>query len=208
MHEKAFATRRAAGHHGDKPPSSVAVNEQKIFPRHPFWDYSLELYGKPGVEAACLTLQDEFDLDVNLILFCLWAGSEGPGELTAEELAECIARGGQWQREVVYRLRHIRRTLKTNELGATPDLVEIFRPRAQRLELAAEHVQQLLLAGIVPAQRGTTSSGAAIDNLIRYFAEAGLATDGDAKPSVLVILNSAFPDADPDNIDKQWTLGN
>ena len=188
-----------------KPQSQVPVTEQKKFPSHPFWDYSLHLYGQPGVEDACLTLQDEFDLDVNIVLFCLWTGSEGPGQLTTAELAECIARGGQWQREVVQRLRYIRRTLKREELGATPELVEVFRPRAQRLELAAEHAQQLLLASITPAKRGNTDSGAAIKNLRAYFEETGLANDGTAGNAVMLILQSAFPDMEPAKLKTQWS---
>jgi uncharacterized protein (TIGR02444 family) len=187
------------------PLPQVPVTEQKEFPSHPFWDFSLHLYGRPGVEDACLSLQDEFDLDVNIVLFCLWTGSEGPGQLTTAELAECIARGGQWQREVVQRLRYIRRTLKREELGATPELVEVFRPRAQRLELAAEHAQQLLLASIIPAKRGATGSDAAVINLHAYFDETGLASDGTARSAVLLILQEAFPDKDPTHLEAQWS---
>ena len=181
------------------------MNEEKKFPSHPFWNYSLHLYGQPGLEEAFLTLQDEFDLDVNIVLFCLWAGSEGPGQFTAAELTEIVARGGQWQREVVQRLRYIRRTLKRDELGATAELVAVFRPRAQKLELDAEHTQQLLLAGIVPASRGPTNSKAAIDNLSAYFEEMGLATDGNARNSVMIILKSAFPETDPADLETQWS---
>jgi uncharacterized protein (TIGR02444 family) len=181
------------------------VNEQKKFPSHPFWDYSLQLYGLPGVEEACLTLQDEFDLDVNIVLFCLWSGAEGPGQLTAAEISECIARGGRWQREVVQRLRYIRRTLKQDELGATPELVEVFRPRAQRLELAAEHVQQLLLAGIVPNTRGATGSNVAVKNLRAYFDETGLAAEGNAQEAMLIILQNAFSEMALTDIETLWS---
>jgi uncharacterized protein (TIGR02444 family) len=180
------------------------VTEQDKFPSHPFWDYSLQLYASPGVEEACLVLQDEFDLDVNIVLFCLWSGTEGPGQLTAAEITECIARGGRWQREVVRRLRYIRRTLKRDALGATPGLVEVFRPRAQKLELAAEHVQQLLLAGMVPETRGATGSHIAVWNLRAYFNETGLAAAGNAQDAVLVILQNAFSEMAAADIEALW----
>jgi uncharacterized protein (TIGR02444 family) len=181
------------------------VSEQRKFPPHPFWDYSLRLYGMPGVEEACLVLQDEFDLDVNIVLFCLWSGAAGPGRLTADEMAECISRGGRWQREVVQRLRYIRRTLKHDELGASPELVETFRPRAQKLELSAEHVQQLLLAGIVPDKRGVIGSDIAVSNLRAYFDEAGLAADGNAQDAMLIILRNAFADMPAPDVDALWS---
>jgi uncharacterized protein (TIGR02444 family) len=181
------------------------VSQEKKFPPHPFWDYSLQLYRRPGVEKACLVLQDEFDLDVNIVLFCLWAGAEGPGQLTSAEITECIARGGRWQREVVQRLRFIRRTLKQDELGATPELVEVFRPRAQKLELAAEHVQQLLLADIVPHTRGAANGGIAVSNLRAYFNEVGLAADGNAREAMLIILRNAFAEMDAEDIETLWS---
>ncbi len=35
-----------------------------------FWGFSLAVYGADAVEPECLTMQDEFGLDVNLILLC------------------------------------------------------------------------------------------------------------------------------------------
>jgi uncharacterized protein (TIGR02444 family) len=177
------------------------------FPEHPFWNYSLALYRKDGVERACLALQDEFGLDANLVLFCLWAGVEGPGELTAEELNECMARGGQWQREVVQRLRFIRRTLKHDNLGATDKLAKALRPDVQSLELSAEHVEQLLLASVVPLERGERSPAAGIKNTGAYFDVAGVSRAGEAKAAIMIILAAALPPLPTDVLAEQWANG-
>jgi len=42
-----------------------------------FWRFSLDAYGRPGVAAACLDLQDRHGCDVNLILYALWLGRAG-----------------------------------------------------------------------------------------------------------------------------------
>ncbi len=34
---------------------------------HPFWNFSLEVYGGEGVARACLELQDRRGVDVNLL---------------------------------------------------------------------------------------------------------------------------------------------
>src|SRR5262249_40267230 len=39
-----------------------------------FWNFSLKVYGRPGVAAACIALQDGLGLDVNLLLYCCWHG--------------------------------------------------------------------------------------------------------------------------------------
>lgn len=38
-----------------------------------FWNFSLTLYAQPGVMENCLMLQDDFHLNVNMILFCCFA---------------------------------------------------------------------------------------------------------------------------------------
>ena len=42
-----------------------------------FWRFSLELYARDGVPAACLALQDREGADVNLVLLALWLGESG-----------------------------------------------------------------------------------------------------------------------------------
>ena len=40
-----------------------------------FWDFSVRTYGVPGVSQACLALQDERGVDVNMLLYCIWIGA-------------------------------------------------------------------------------------------------------------------------------------
>ena len=40
-------------------------------------DYSLKVYADPATARTCLELQNQFGLDVNLLLFCLYAGHHG-----------------------------------------------------------------------------------------------------------------------------------
>ena len=42
------------------------------FPENPFWDFSVEVHQKSGVHEACLSLQRDYTLDVNLLFFCCW----------------------------------------------------------------------------------------------------------------------------------------
>ena len=41
----------------------------------PFWQFSLAFYRQPGVADACIRLQEEAGVDVNLLLFLLWQAS-------------------------------------------------------------------------------------------------------------------------------------
>ena len=55
----------------------MGVSEQKSSMDKRFWDFSLNIYGVPGVAPACLRCQDEAGADVNLILFLLWRAAAG-----------------------------------------------------------------------------------------------------------------------------------
>ena len=56
------------------------------------WDFSLETYRRPGVEEACLKLQDELGADVNMLFYCCWRG-----EFVAGEMGALLAELAPWQ---------------------------------------------------------------------------------------------------------------
>lgn len=108
---------------------------------NPFWRFSLETYAKPGVAPACLALQDQSDLDVNLLLFCCWAARCGRA-LSQGDLERLEQVSSPWRRNVVVPLRELRRWLKSRETEAQ---VASFRAGIKRQELEAERLQQVEL---------------------------------------------------------------
>ena len=65
----------------------------------PFWDFSVAVYGASAVEGECLTLQDQFGIDVNLILLCAFVGAAHGVALTPDDIASARApRGAVAQR--------------------------------------------------------------------------------------------------------------
>ena len=47
----------------------------------PFWRFSLQFYRLPKVADACIALQEEAGVDVNLLLFLLWQAQPAPPAL-------------------------------------------------------------------------------------------------------------------------------
>ena len=43
---------------------------------NPFWTFSLGYYRGAGVSEACLELQDDCGVDVNVVLFLLWQATQ------------------------------------------------------------------------------------------------------------------------------------
>jgi uncharacterized protein (TIGR02444 family) len=182
------------------------MTDDASFPAHPFWNYSLVTYAKPGVADACILLQDEFGLNVNLLLVCLWSGAEGPGRLASERIRECINGTRDWQERVVKPLRAVRRYSKSEPTAIPDTLRKIFRPDLLAVELDAEHVEQLAIAEIVkPAtdkKSATTDRSSqqrcydAIQNLLAYLAIEDVVLEEHVSRSLLIIVGAAFPEAD------------
>lgn len=155
------------------------------FPGHPFWDFSLALYGRPGVAAACLRLQDRLELDVNLLLAGCWVASSGGGRMGAVDWRRLTDATADWRMAVVAPLRGARRRMKDAGFPGMPDdLTDALRRRVKALELDAEHAQQLAIAGLIALSPDAGRTGAArrsdaIANMTGYVASAG-ARVGDA----------------------------
>ncbi len=113
----------------------------------PFWDFSIAVYGANAVQDECLNLQDQFGLDVNLLLLCAFLGAVHGVTLTSDDIASARQEVGQWHDEIVRPLRAARRSLKTIELqdtAATKAAMQL-RTQVKAAELEAERIEQTIL---------------------------------------------------------------
>ena len=107
----------------------------------PFWRFSLRFYRQPAVADACIALQEEAGVDVNLLLFLLWHATHKRA-LAAAEVAALEQRIGAWRDMTVVPLRALRRALKSPPALVAPATAELFRTRIKAAELEAERLQQ------------------------------------------------------------------
>lgn len=169
------------------------------FPPSDFWDFSVALYGKPGVASACLALQERHGVDVNVLMFCLWLAASGRGPVPAERLGEAFAAAAAWHAEIVRNLRALRKRLKTPVGTADPALAQALRARIQKIEIDAEHVEQLALAAApaaaAPARGGLdagTKASHAAAHVAIYFAGAGAGPGAEDMAALRTIFAAAF----------------
>lgn len=111
-----------------------------------FWDFSMQLYKQEGVADACLSLQDKFNIDVNLILFCYWYGYSF-GEIERPLLQQIIKFSTKWRDSVVQPLRNVRVWMKQNTDRTAQ--FDHLRQKIKVNELAAEKYQQELIESLV-----------------------------------------------------------
>jgi uncharacterized protein (TIGR02444 family) len=138
----------------------------------PFWRFSLRFYRLPKVADACIALQEEAGVDVNLFLFLLWQASS-KRSLSLIEVGEIEGRIGAWRDATVIPLRSVRRALKSPPALVEPATAEAFRTRIKAVELEAERLQQEAmyeLARSTPLGREAASADEAARNNVAVYA--------------------------------------
>ena len=138
-----------------------------------FWRFSLRFYALPDVAPACLQLQDEADVDVNLMLFLLFLAENGRA-ITRDDVARLDASVAPWRAEVVEPLRALRRRLKSG-VGDVPTATsDGLRTMVKKIELEAERLEQGRLENAAPnLGKPAPRSEAARINLAAYEAYLG-----------------------------------
>lgn len=125
----------------------------------PFWTFSLGYYRGAGVSEACLELQDNCGVDVNVVLFLLWMASQRR-RLPADEVKGLAERVRPWQVDVIGPIRALRRRLKTDPPLVDKGSAELFRTRVKAVELEAERLQQEAMYALAAGLRSEPANSA------------------------------------------------
>jgi len=134
----------------------------------PFWRFSLQFYRAPNVADACIALQEEAGVDVNLLLFLLWHARQRR-RLTVAEVAALEEKIAPWRDVTVIPLRSVRRALKSPPALVEASTAEAFRNRIKAVELEAERLQQEAMYALAPlGVQGDNADEAARANVAAY----------------------------------------
>jgi uncharacterized protein (TIGR02444 family) len=137
----------------------------------PFWRFSLVFYRQSGVADACIRLQDEKKVDVNLLLFLLWQALLGR-VLSDTQVEELERRVAPWRDVTVIPLRTVRRALKPAPSLLPATAAELFRTKIKAVELEAERLQQEAMYELARSAtfgcKTASIEGAARANLAAY----------------------------------------
>jgi uncharacterized protein (TIGR02444 family) len=142
------------------------------------------------VAPACIELQDQAKVDVNVLFFLLWNATEKRA-LSAVDVAEVERSIGAWRDMTVVPIRNVRRALKSPPPVMAADTAEGFRTRIKAVELEAERLQQEALYDMAQSGRLGQSAGSAIE-AARISVSAYQGVIGPFPPGPLDAVLSAF----------------
>ncbi len=158
------------------------------------WRYAIAFYGRPGVEEACLTLQDEGGVDVVLMLMVSFAAQDGRDFV--DHIAEADAIVSEWRAHVVTPLRAVRREMKRLPAIGFDGAADRLRMRVKALELDAEQIEAAMLADFV-GHCSTPRAGVPSDlhttlrAVVAFYAGPTLAASASLKEAVTTISTAA-----------------
>jgi uncharacterized protein (TIGR02444 family) len=160
----------------------------------PLWRFSLHFYRQAGVSDACIALQDECGVDVNLLLFLFWLAAE-QRQLSVADVKRLDETVRGWRDLTIVPIRDARRKLKGAATLVEPQKQEAFRTRIKAIELEAERLQQEALFGLAPIGRlgGEAAAGDAARANIAAYERALDARFPKAAVDVLVGAFDAVP---------------
>ena len=167
----------------------------------PFWDFSVRTYRTDSVPEACLSLQDECGVDVNMLLYCGWFGVTR-GRLQADMFRSVLDFSESWSQRVVQPLRHVRTWMKLD--GCRDPRVPAatcmeFREKVKGIEFTAEKMQQDVLETLtapVPEKELALADqlAAMVNNISLYFNMVNITTDNFVRERLLTIVQAEVPE--------------
>ena len=166
------------------------------------WAFALALYARPGVAEACLTLQNEADVDVMLLLMATFAAVKHRTLLTPDEIGALDEACRPWREQIVRNLRTIRSELKAGPRPAPNGETEQFRSKVKALELEAEKIENKLLAESLPLSLPRQKAvrpeqlRTVLNDVVMYFADRrGTKADASLSSSIEAIVGASMQDA-------------
>jgi uncharacterized protein (TIGR02444 family) len=161
--------------------------------RSAFWDFSVAVYAHSEVRAVCLELQDRQALDVNVLLFALYAGWRGR-RLATRDFDDIERHVQAWRENIVHALRRARRWLE--EQSDPSGSIAQLRQGVLAREIEAEAHQQRIMEALVFMARGWPDANAAADNLLRYLTRSRVLADKAPTAQLATLVSAVFPGTD------------
>jgi uncharacterized protein (TIGR02444 family) len=130
----------------------ITMTEIETKAETPFWRFSLNFYRQPGVSDACIALQDDCGVDVNLLLFLFWLASDGQ-MVAPSEVKRLDDKVRDWRNLTIIPIRDTRRKLKGAATLVEAGKQEALRNKVKAVELEAERLQQEALYAFTQSRR-------------------------------------------------------
>jgi len=168
------------------------------FPDSDLWTYTTQLWTLPEVEPTCLELQNNYDADVNILLYCCWIGDKSLS-MNEDDMQVLLDTITPWQ-TMIKPLRDSRKMMQQQLIAMPSHLVEQTVSNMNQMELNAEHMAQLALEKAYGAEKitplkGTSNIDCSLHNINLYLQTLeSIPSMEEIMPIVGQLLSSIYQD--------------
>ncbi len=113
------------------------------FPKSEFWNYSTQIWSLPNIESGCLELQNHHNININILLYCCWAG-ENNLTLNEDNIQTLLKSAKPWQ-DIIEPLRKSRKVMQDSLIAIPADKRSQTVANISEMEINTEHMAQLAL---------------------------------------------------------------
>ncbi len=108
------------------------------------WDFAVKLYDLDDIQEHSLMLQNEYSININVLLLCVWCGMEGK-PIDEQQLTEALLVLVDWNTQVTQPLRQVRFNIKQMQKLEIANEKDACYRVTKDVELLVEGVEITLL---------------------------------------------------------------
>ncbi|SIS87032.1 TIGR02444 family protein [Neptunomonas antarctica] len=142
--------------------------------QNPLWAFALKVYSHSEVEQCCLTLQNDYGMSINRLLFAGWLATQ---HKPINILALKHSAAGQWQNDITHPLRALRYQVRGDH-SSEPAFASFYKAMRQA-ELEAEKIELAylyILAGECSGA-GESTETLMVENLTQLISDKQFPVD-------------------------------
>lgn len=168
------------------------------FPTSEFWNYSTQIWTLPEVESICLEMQNNFDANVNILLYCCWVGDKKL-TLSDDDLQMLLDTIQPWQ-TMIKPLRDSRKMMQQHLIAMPSELIEQTICNMNEMELNAEHMAQLAMEKVLHPDRMSACSSeseleCSLQNINTYIKSMeGISSSDNPMTQISQLLTAIYQD--------------
>jgi len=161
-----------------------------------FQSFFEKIYSNPETEDACLCLQDKYNININVLLFCCWSAIQNHPYLEQSDIQTIMTRITPWNQSVIKALRDLRLSIPNfyinDKLSSLYNLVlknELFAIKAEQA-LIMQMTQHLKRQ----SQNETNPTNRASNNIFNYINQQNITLHKiDLEKIHRIILKTVIP---------------
>jgi len=168
------------------------------FPNSELWNYSTQTWTLPEVELTCLEMQNDYDININILLYCCWVGDKSL-LLNDDDMQTLLDTVQPWQ-IIIKPLRDSRKMMQQQLIAMPANMVDQTVANISEMELNAEHMTQLAMEKVLKQESISSASDqsnieCSLNNIKVYINSLeGISSISDVMPQISQLLIAIYQD--------------